>query len=295
MTEIELKLAVPAAARDAVLAEVATADSTRLPLRAVYADTDDQRLAAAGFALRLRQEGQRCVQALKGRGDGLLGRLEHEVEVPPGAVLDSARHIGTPAGEALAKLLAGAPLDERYRTEILRTLRRVRHGGSTVELAFDEGAIVAGSRRLAVCELEFELIDGTPADLVALARDWLQRHGLAWDLRTKSERGHRLALGLDHARPLPAAALPPAGFAPRVQALLAHALACAAEGAFSPGDAAAAAALAAANAALQDELRAQAAAWAPPLAARLAALSGARADDPALSLVWLDLLAQVFG
>jgi len=110
--------------------------------------------------------------------------------------IDSGRHAGTPAGEALAALLAdGAPLVERYRTDVQRRLRRMRSGGATVEVAFDEGRIVAGGRRAAVFEVEFELVAGPVQGLLALAARWVQRHRLWIDTRTKSERGHRLAEG----------------------------------------------------------------------------------------------------
>lgn len=197
--EIELKFQVPAAARAAVQSAVATASAQTLPLAAAYVDTADERLARAGLALRLRREGSRWVQTLKGRGDGLMTRLEHEVLLPRGRpVLDPQRHAGTAVGTRLLALLAdGAPLHERYRTQMRRTLRRVRSGGASIELAFDRGSIVAGTRRLPVCELEFELVAGPPQGLLALAARWVQRHGLWLDVRTKSERGHRLALGLD--------------------------------------------------------------------------------------------------
>lgn len=201
MREIELKFQVPAAARDRLHRAVATKTVRALPLAAAYADTADDRLAQAGFALRLRREGTRWVQTLKGRGDGLMDRLEHEVELPDtdaAPVLDPARHAGTPAGDALARLLAdGAPLLERYRTEVVRLARRVRSQGALVEIALDEGRIVAGANAAAVCEIEFELLSGPPAGLLALAERWVVRHGLWLDVRTKAERGHRLALGLE--------------------------------------------------------------------------------------------------
>ena len=62
---------------------VATASARSTRLQAVYADTAQQHLAAAGLALRLRKEGRAWVQTLKGRGDGLATRLEHEVRLPP--------------------------------------------------------------------------------------------------------------------------------------------------------------------------------------------------------------------
>lgn len=197
--EIELKFQVPASARAAVQRAVATASAQTLPLAASYVDTADERLARAGLALRLRREGRRWVQTLKGRGDGLMTRLEHELLLPPGRPqLDPQRHAGTAVGARLLALLAdGTPLQERYRTQMRRTRRRLRSGGASIELAFDSGSIVAGTRRLPVCELEFELLAGPPQPLLALAARWVQRHGLWLDVRTKSERGHRLALGLD--------------------------------------------------------------------------------------------------
>lgn len=231
MREIELKFQIPAAARDRVQRAVATKTARVLPLAAAYADTADERLAQAGFALRLRREGTRWVQTLKGRGDGLMDRLEHEVELPDTAaapVLDPARHAGTPAGDALARLLAdGAPLVERYRTEIVRQLRRVRSGGAVIEIALDEGRIVAGERSAAVCEIEFELLSGPPSGLLALAEQWVARHGLWLDVRTKAERGTRLARGLERVPAVRATAIelpPAAGTAQAFGAMLHSAL-----------------------------------------------------------------------
>lgn len=206
MTEIELKFQVPVAARSAVRAAVAgrggTARSMRL--QAAYFDTPDGRLAAAGVALRLRREGTRWVQTLKAAGDDAMTRLEHNVPrgersaLPPAP--DLALHAGTPAGERLAALLgAGEELVCRYRTDIRRTQRAVRRQGALLELAFDQGRIVAGDAALPVCELEIELLRGEPAALLEAARTWVARHGLWLDLRSKAERGTLLAAGATRA------------------------------------------------------------------------------------------------
>jgi triphosphatase len=246
--EFELKCQVPAAARAGVLRAVATATAQRTRLRAVYADTADHHLAAAGLALRMRLEGRRWVQTLKGRGDGLLQRLEHEVALPPQRgtpAIDPARHAGSAAGEALQRALGDAVLQPLYRTDILRTHRRVRSGGTTVEIAFDEGRIVAGRHTLPVCEIEFELVAGAPAELVALAERWLRRHHLWLDLRTKSERGFRLAMSMPTVDAVRAAAMPPFGegahggdaFAAMLRSALAQCLPNAAELAAGSGGA----------------------------------------------------------
>lgn len=202
--ETELKFQVPPERRAALRQAVATASARTTRLQAVYADTADQRLAAAGLALRLRKEGRRWVQTLKGRAEGaggLMQRLEHEVPLPglAGAaepVLDPARHAATPVGDRLLALLAdGAPLLPVYRTDVRRVHRVITHAGARIELAYDRGRISAGDRVLAVDELELELVRGPASALPALAARWAARFGLWWDIRTKSERGFRLARG----------------------------------------------------------------------------------------------------
>jgi inorganic triphosphatase YgiF len=152
------------------------------------------------MALRLRREGDRWVQTLKGRGDGLMQRLEDEVPVdgPADAVpsLDPARHEGTAAGRALARVLAGGPAPQvLYGTDIRRLRRVLRSGGARIEVALDVGEIQAGERCTPVCEVEFELLDGPLQGLLDLAARWADRYGLVLDVTTKAERGHRLAGG----------------------------------------------------------------------------------------------------
>ena len=238
--ETELKFQVPPARREGLRRAVATASASTTRLQAIYAETAGQHLARAGLALRLRKEGRIWVQTLKGRGDGLIQRLEHEVRLPPQAgvpALDLQRHAGTPVAAALAAALpAGADLLPLYRTDIRRLHRRVRSGGATIEIAYDCGQLIAGDRRLPVDEIEFELISGPPAALAALARRWAARHGLWWDSRTKSERGLRLALGVDRvpatksrAPAWPVDATPDALWRSALQAALVQALPNAAE------------------------------------------------------------------
>ena len=200
MTEIELKFQVPASRSAALARAVATSTAVRVPLRARYFDTADRRLGTAGLALRVRKEGRRWVQTLKGAGDGIWQRLEHEVPLRVAAgvlpVAEPALHDGTPAGDALRQALGDGELQPIYGTEVMRTKRLVRAPGCVVELAFDQGALVSGERRWPLCELEFELKSGDPTALVALASRWVERFGLTLDTRTKAERGERLARGV---------------------------------------------------------------------------------------------------
>lgn len=198
--ETEIKLEVPTEAREAVKAALCAAqDLHRTRLQAVYVDTADQRLAVARMALRLRREGPRWVQTLKAGGALEMARLEHNVDLGEGdadPAVDPCRHAGTEVGARLLALLAdGAPLQARYRTDILRLHRVVETGAASIELAFDEGAVEAGTERWPVCELELELQRGDVGALFAEAQRWVDRHGLWLDVRSKAERGERLARG----------------------------------------------------------------------------------------------------
>jgi inorganic triphosphatase YgiF len=201
--EFELKFLVPVDARRALRAALGErgARTEARHLVARYFDTGDRRLASAGMALRLRREGRRWVQTLKAGDEASLARFEHEV-LRPRADLDPAAHAGTQAGERMAGLLAdGEPLRQRYETDIRRTTRTLRTRGAVVELAFDEGRIATQDGELRVCELEFELLSGSPAALFALAERWRARFGLIVDPRSKAERGDALAEGRAPASP----------------------------------------------------------------------------------------------
>jgi len=224
MFEVELKFQIPAGDSSALRAALARGRTQGQRLQALYYDTADRALARAGMALRLRKEGRRWVQTLKAGSGEHFRRLESNVAAgsAPGAqapALDVRRHAGTEAGDALLALLHEAgdpPLVLRYRSDIRRTRRDLRVPGATIEVALDEGEIVAGERRLPVRELEFELKRGSIASLFAVAGRWAARHALWLDVRSKAERGDRLADGRERGAAVKAVApaltprLPPA-------------------------------------------------------------------------------------
>ncbi len=202
MQEIELKFQVSAEAAGAVEKAVRTASAKRTRLQARYFDTDARTLAAAGIALRLRKEGRHWVQTLKAGGLNAMARLEHNVNVPAGPAepdIDLQRHAGSPGVDLLAAALAqreGEPpprLREGFRTDVWRAHRVLRVPGGSVEIAFDRGRITAGDRELPLCELEIELVNGSSGAVIEAARRWVARHGAWIDVRTKAERGDRLA------------------------------------------------------------------------------------------------------
>ena len=199
--EIELKFLVPRAACAALAIDMARnpAMRGRVSLAAMYLDTEDRRLALAGMAWRLRREGRRWVQTLKAGGANALERFEHEV-VRPGPSPDASLHAGSAVGDRLLVLLHRARKDGVepgvcYRTEVRRTTRRLRTRGAVVEIAFDEGRLLAGGAIERIREIEFELVSGSVTAMLSLAERWRKRFGLIYDPRSKAERGDRLAAG----------------------------------------------------------------------------------------------------
>ncbi len=199
--EIELKFLVPSGARAQLTAEMARGASTleRASLAARYLDTEDRRLARAGIAWRLRREGRRWFQTLKAGGTNPVKRFEHEV-IRTDASHEAAAHAGTSVGERLLTLLRranadGMEVDVRFQTEVRRTVRKVRTKGAVVEVAFDEGRLLAAGTTQRIREIEFELISGSIASMMMLAERWRKRFGLIHDPRSKAERGDRLAGG----------------------------------------------------------------------------------------------------
>jgi triphosphatase len=209
--EIELKLEVPGTARDALRRRLdAYGTQPAVPVASVYFDTAGRRLASLGAALRLRRVGDRpeagWIQTLKTEDHpGAFSRRgEWEAQVPgPRPVLS-----GLPDWPLQDLLGDGqAPLVPVFRTQFERTARTVRFEDAVIEVAFDEGTIVAGRRREPICELELELRAGSPSTVFALAQQLvgLGRQALALrpSIDSKAARGYRLAHRV-RARPVPA-------------------------------------------------------------------------------------------
>ncbi|MGZ8255458.1 MAG: CYTH domain-containing protein, partial [Burkholderiaceae bacterium] len=187
MTEFELKLEVPAERLQSLAEAIRQGEARRERLRATYFDTQDGALARQGIVVRMRQEGRKWVQTAKAPGKGPLHRLEHNAPVAPDEAgmtpaVDLGRHAGTPVGDAIRRTLrlkpdsAFPPLLAVYETDVTRLSVNVRHGESDIEIALDEGRIVAGAQSLPVRELEIELKQGRPEDAVLLARQGCAIH-----------------------------------------------------------------------------------------------------------------------
>ena len=159
-------------------------------LRATYFDTPDAQLARKGLSLRIRQSGRRKVQTVKGDGSaagGLFARQEWERPVRSHMpVLDAQ----TPVQEALGD--AVDQIEPLFETDVERTRWLIREGEAQVEVALDRGAVRAGAREAALCEVELELVAGAPAALFAIARRIDGEVPVRPAVLSKAERGYLL-------------------------------------------------------------------------------------------------------
>ncbi len=169
--EIELKLRLPPGSREALeqlpLLQAVPAEQRRETT--TYFDTGDQVLASHGFSLRVRASGNARIQTLKtSRSEGGAAAHRGEWEWPvDGDAPDLGRLVETPAGDIVTGL--DGRLRPLFATEIERRARLLTlDGGTKVEAALDQGAIVADGTREPVDELELELKGGRLGSTLSL-------------------------------------------------------------------------------------------------------------------------------
>lgn len=197
--EVELKFsaAEPDLMRPDLEAWLAAAGPAKAQeLRSVYFDTPGQDLRRHGVVVRLRRKkGQGSpllgVKWKVGASEGFFSRGEIEVSCPGSApdlaLLDRAVH------KRLSAIIGKAPLTVQFETRVRRRTVAVAHGSCTIEVAVDEGSVVAGARQQALTEVELELKSGDEADFLDFATSLVRALPLRLDTEPKSEKGFRLA------------------------------------------------------------------------------------------------------
>jgi len=199
--EIELKLLVPPDAVRRVAAHRllrGRARPARRRLYSIYFDTPALDLWRQGIALRVRREGRRWMQTVKGGGSargGLHQRAEAEAEVAGPAPDLSSIH-DRELAEAFASPQLRAQLTPVFTTDITRSSRVLElDSEARVEASVDQGVIRSGNRSEAVSEIELELKSGEPHQLYELALKLADDVPLSIGDRSKAERGYALARG----------------------------------------------------------------------------------------------------
>ena len=226
MNEFELKFEIPAQNLPKIVAAIHAKNAQLQILQACYFDTKDGALAKNGLTLRMRKEGNDWVQTAKGLTSNSLDRLEHNVKVGqantnpakinlaksqpvktqpaktkltnPMPSIDLSRHADEKIGKRIMRALKTKPngltplLIPLYETDVQRLKFNIKHAGSIIEIALDQGMVMSGGRSATLCELEIELKQGSSEHAIALARTWCAAYGLWLSTINKSMKGQRL-------------------------------------------------------------------------------------------------------
>ena len=203
--ETELKLAIDPEAmgrlrRHPLLRLLRRGPSRKARVTSTYYDTDDLMLAKACVALRLRRDGRKWVQTVKGplmsgAAGGMTARSEFEWPVA-GARLDPLRFATTPFRRKLGKAERHG-LMPQFTTDIVRTTIPITFADSTMaSLCIDSGEVRADvdGKRLhsPINEIELELEAGDPTRLFELAYALAAEVPLALEPQSKAARGYAL-------------------------------------------------------------------------------------------------------
>lgn len=198
--EIEMKLAVPSEVDldevRAVCSFLSGDGGNHIKMKARYFDTEDGAMQAARLAYRTRSENGRWVATLKGSGSsegGLHRRMEIECDVTDGEV-NLAVFDDTEAEELLLPY-RDAKLVPIVETNFTRTVWILRDATAQIEIALDEGEILAGGKTEPIRELELEFKSGDMEALQSLS-GWLQKQlGVVEENQSKFARGLALRCG----------------------------------------------------------------------------------------------------
>lgn len=199
--EIELKFQLPESKKKSVLQALSKQKAQKIQLQAKYYDTAERLLAKNYVAIRLRQEGEHWVQTFKAASKNHLQRIEEDIYLgkcaqEPELDLSLYKHNQT-VQTVLREVLGEAPaeLQLQFQTNVQRTFYVFEFEGSHIEVCLDDGEIRTPTDRARICEVEFELKQGSAADLIQFAKTWVDQYQLWLDVRSKAERGNLLAQG----------------------------------------------------------------------------------------------------
>lgn len=201
-TEIELKFFVSpdfSTHLQQIITGQKVLQHSRKTLENTYFDTPDHWLRQHDIGLRIRRFDDVFVQTTKTSGRvvaGLHQRPEYNAE-HTGNVPDLSLHPKDiwPPGQALSKLQAS--LTPLFSTNFVREQWLIgMDDGSQIELAFDQGQVIAGEKDTPICEVELELRSGQTDALFSLARVLCESGGARLGNVSKAAQGYRLALGM---------------------------------------------------------------------------------------------------
>lgn len=199
-TEIKLKVSPESLVKlreHPVLEQRSTAQWQTRELLNKYYDTSEFALADAQVALRIRRDGEQFIQTLKSKGASVAGlsvRNEWDWYLKNNRLVLS--HLDDNCWPESLRELDKKQLKTIFNTDFKREfieLRWQREGVETVvEVALDQGLVIAGKQQDEICEMELELRAGEPIALFELALELAADVPLMPSDISKAERGYRL-------------------------------------------------------------------------------------------------------
>ncbi|MCY4015164.1 MAG: CHAD domain-containing protein [Gammaproteobacteria bacterium] len=159
-------------------------------LHSTYHDTANDDLWRRGLTLRVRDAVPGAQVTLKEEAGANVERREWTVAAHGGG-LDAYRFPGAIQGTRVAGI-AEQDLVPRFETDVMRRSKDVCFANTRAEVSLDAGCIAAPGRRVALAELEFELVRGSATAMLAAARRLVGPHRLTVGSRSKAARGMAL-------------------------------------------------------------------------------------------------------
>lgn len=208
-TEIELKFFVSPEFSDILREKISATKVLQHSCRDLgntYFDTPDNWLRQHDIGLRIRRYDDVFVQTVKTAGRvvaGLHQRPEYnathtsndpDLTLHPDDIWPTGKTMGTLQSELV-------PL---FSTDYTREQWLVSMAdGSQIEVAFDQGLVLAGDQQEPICEVELELKSGQTDALFTLARTLSESGGMRLGNLSKAARGYRLAMGYEQSEVQP--------------------------------------------------------------------------------------------
>jgi triphosphatase len=210
--ERELKFVVDSATFKAAQALPLLGEPAARPawrrLKTTYFDTEAGDLRRNGVCLRVRRARGGFVMGLKWSPDSNRSLFERgEVEVKMGSAEPNLALLDEDMAANIARVIGDRTLTQVFVADIRRSARTVEIADSTIEIAFDQGFLVAGERREPVNEIELELKAGEPAALYRFGLAIVDALPVTLGVRSKADRGAQL---LSPEPPAPVKAIAPA-------------------------------------------------------------------------------------
>nr|WP_086939736.1 inorganic triphosphatase [Thaumasiovibrio occultus] len=200
-TEIELKFFVSAQFSQYLTSKIEQYKVLQQGVRELgntYYDTPTNQLRQHDIGLRIRRFDDVHIQTLKTAGRvvaGLHQRPEYNAELS-GNTLDLSLIPAQAWPEHFDVAALNAELHPLFSTNFSRQQWLVAlNDGAQIEIAFDQGQVLANEQTDDICEVELELKSGQADALFTLARELCADGGIRLGNLSKAARGYRLASG----------------------------------------------------------------------------------------------------